>query len=272
MSVLQAVGELGVRIDVTMAILTVALLMARVLPMMVLSPVLGGEAVPTEVKIGLGLVLSMVLYPFVEARITILPTSAIPFIAVLLKELFIGVCLAFIVNLVFEAARLAGALIDTLAGTSMAQLVVPQLQSQASIWSSLEFQFAAVLFLTLHGHHLIIEALADSLQAIPLDRFPAFSGGAWAFFETVIRAWAGLFEVGLALSAPALLVVLLTDLAFGIINKIAPQVQVFFMAMSLKPLLATLIILVSLQLLATRLAGEFQMMFRFLRRALDALA
>jgi flagellar biosynthesis protein FliR len=272
MSMVQALPELAVQIDITMVILTLALLMGRVLPVIVLSPVLGGEVVPTEVKIGVGLVLSMVLYPFVADRITFLPTSALPFIAVLLKELFIGVCLAFIVNLVFEAARLAGTLIDTLAGTSMAQLMVPQLQTQASIWSSLQFQFAAVLFLTLNGHHLVINALADSLRDIPLDRFPAFSGGAWAFFETIIRVSAELFGVGLGLCAPALLVVFLTDVAFGMINKVAPQIQVYFMAMSIKPLVATLIVLFTLQLAAARLTGEFRILFRFLRQALNALA
>jgi flagellar biosynthesis protein FliR len=272
MSLVQAVVGFGIQINVTMVILTVALLLARVLPVIVLSPVLGGEVVPTEVKIGMGLLLSMVLYPLVADRPALFPTSALPFIATLLKELFIGVCLAFIVNMVFEAARLAGTLIDTLAGTSMAELMVPQLQIQSSIWSSLQFQLTAVLFLTLNGHHLVINALADSLRDIPLDRFPAFSGGAWAFFETSIRVSADLLAVGLGLCAPALLVILLTDVAFGIINKVAPQIQVHFMAMSIKPLVATLVVLVSLPLMAMRLSEEFGTMFRFLRQALRALA
>jgi flagellar biosynthetic protein FliR len=272
MSMAQALAELGVRINLTMAILTVGLVMARVLPVIILSPLLGGEVIPNEVKIGLGLLVSMVLFPLVADRMAFLPTTALPFIALLLKELFIGVCLAFIVNIVFEAARLAGTLIDTLAGTSMAQLIVPQLHIEASIWSALKFQLAVVLFLTLNGHHLVIAALSDSLRDIPVDRFPSFSGGVWRFFETILRVSADLFAVGLSLCAPLLLVIVLTDVALGMINKVAPQIQVYFMAMSIKPVVATLTILVSLRLWAGRLTDEFETMFRFLRKALSALA
>src|SRR5918996_5906446 len=187
MSMAQALAELGIQFNLTLAILGVGLLMARVLPVIILSPVFGGEAIPNEVKIGLGLLLALVLFPLVAERMPFLPTTPLSFVALLLKELFLGVCLAFIVNIVFEAARLAGTLIDTLAGTSMAQLMVPQLHAEASIWSSLQFQLAVVLFLTLNGHHLVIGALGDSLREVPVDRFPAFSGGVWPFFETLLR-------------------------------------------------------------------------------------
>ena len=272
MSMAQALAQLGVQFNLTLAILGVGLLMARVLPVIILSPVFGGEAIPNEVKIGLGLLLALVLFPLVAERMAFLPASPLSFVALLLKELFLGVCLAFIVNIVFEAARIAGTLVDTLAGTSMAQLMVPQLHSEASIWSSLQFQLAVVLFLTLNGHHLVISALADSLRSIPIDGFPSFPGGAWPFFATILRVSAELFAVGVSLCAPVLLIVFLTDVALGMINKVAPQIQVYFMAMSIKPVVATLTILVSLRLLAERLVEEFESLFRFVRQALSALA
>ena len=272
MTVADALAELGLKLNFTLIILTGGLLLARILPVIILSPFLGGEVVPTEVKIGLGMLLAVVLYPAVSERMALLPTSAFPFIAVLLKELFIGVCLSFIVNMVFEAARVAGTLVDTLAGTSMAQLMVPQLQTQASIWASIKFQFTVVLFLTLDGHHLVINALGDSFASIPLDRFPAFSGGVWPFFDTMIRVSADLFAIGLTLAAPALLVTLITDVAFGMVNKVAPQIQVYFVAMSVKPMVATLIIIVALNLIVGRLTSEFETMILYMRRAIAALA
>ncbi len=172
-----------------------------------------------------------------------LPTTALPFIALLLKELFIGVSLAFIVNLIFEAARVAGTLTDTMAGSNNAQLYVPQLGQQVSLFSSLKVQLAVVLFLTLNGHHIVIEALADSLVAIPLDRFPQFSQGAWPFFDLMIRVFADLLAISLALAAPTMLATFLTDLALGAINRVAPQIQVFFISMAIKPLVAVLICL-----------------------------
>ncbi len=272
MSLPEALAELGLKYNVTLTILTVALLMCRVLPVIIFSPFLGGEVVPTEVKIGLGVMLALVLFPLVSERITLIPISPLPFIAVLMKELFIGICIAFIVNLVFMAAQVAGNLIDTLGGTAMAQLHVPQIQQQASIFSSLKLQFAVVLFLTLNGHHLVIGALADSLLSIPLDRFPAFTGGMWPFFETVIRVSADLFMVGVALAAPVLLATFLTDLSLGMINKVAPQIQVFFISMSIKPLVAVLMVLIAIHLISTRIVDEFRGMFEVLSKALGQLA
>lgn len=268
----DALAEFGLRVNVSLVILTIALLMSRLLPVIILSPFLGGEVVPTEVKIGLGVLLSIVLYPFVADRVTLIPTSAFPFILVLLKELFIGVSLAFIVNMVFEAARVAGTLADTLGGTAMAQLHVPQLRQQVSIFSSLKLQFAVVLFLTLNGHHVVITALADSLRSIPLDRFPTFSGGMWPFFDTILHVSADLFTVGLALAAPIVLATFLTDLALGMINKVAPQIQVYFISMSIKPLVAVLMLLVAMHLVATRFVREFHQMFDLLQQALTRLA
>lgn len=268
----DALAEFGLKVNVSLVILTVALLMARILPVIILSPFLGGDVLPTEVKIGLGVLLSIVLFPFVSSQVTSIPTTALPFIMVLLKELFIGVCLSFIVNMVFEAARVAGTIADTLGGTAMAQLHVPQIQQQVSIFGTLKLQFTVVLFLTLNGHHVVINALADSLNSIPLDRFPAFSGGVWPFFDLMIRVSADLFLVGIALAAPVLLATFLTDLSLGMINKVAPQIQVFFISMAVKPMVAVLMVLVALHLMSSRLVREFESMFVIMKEALANLA
>jgi flagellar biosynthesis protein FliR len=272
MNLADVFADFGLNVNVSVVILTIALLMSRILPVIILSPFLGGEVVPTEVKIGLGVLLSVVLYPAVSSPMTEIPVSALPFVMLLLKELFIGICLAFIVNLVFEAARVAGTLADTLGGTAMAQLHVPQIQQQVSLFASLKLQLVVVLFLTLNGHHMVIGALGDSLAIIPLSGYPSFGQGAWPFFELVIRVSASLFTVGIALAAPLLLATFLTDLSLGMINRVAPQIQVFFISMSIKPMVAVLMVMVALHLITERFEVEFRGMFRVLRRAMDLLA
>src|SRR6476661_6333173 len=130
----QVIDGLTEKTNVTLVILTVALLMSRVIPVIILSPFLGGEVVPTEVKIGIGVTLAIVLYPAVSDRITNIPFQAFPFVMLMLKELFIGVCIAFIVNIVFDAAQIAGGLVDMLSGMNMAQVYVPQLQQNVTIF------------------------------------------------------------------------------------------------------------------------------------------
>src|SRR5207244_3088041 len=109
----------------------------------------------------------------------------IQFIGVLTKELFIGFTLSFIVSIVFDAAHTAGQLMDNMAGTNMAQIMVPSIQQQVSLYASLQLQLFITLFLTLNGHHMVIGALAESVRVIPLETFPRFEHGMWPFFDLV---------------------------------------------------------------------------------------
>jgi flagellar biosynthesis protein FliR len=266
---LQELGtELGIKVNLTVLILTMALLMSRILPVIILTPFLGGEVVPTEVKLGLGLTLGMVLFPGLVDRLELVPTSALPYVALLMKELFIGLCLSFIVGMIFQAAQVAGTLIDTMAGTNMAQVQVPQLGQQVSLFSSLKLQLTVVLFLTLNGHHFVIQAFADSLVSIPLDQFPRFSHGAWPFFDLTMRVFGDMMRIALAISAPVFLSAFLTDLALGMINRVAPQVQVFFIAMQIKPMVTVLMVFVALHLILLRVSDEFVNMFKLVKEAL----
>ncbi|WP_164014959.1 flagellar biosynthetic protein FliR [Pyxidicoccus trucidator] len=272
MNVADLVNELAARTNFSAAIFTVALLMCRIMPMLIFSPFLGGEVVPTELKMGVGLTLSIVLYPVIAGSVTKIPLSALPYIALMAKEVFIGFSLAFIVNIVFEAARVAGTLADTMAGSNNAQLYVPQLGQQVSLFSNLKVQLAVVLFLTLDGHHLVIQALAESLASVPLDGFPRFSKGAWPFFDLLIRIFSDMLRISLALAAPAMLATFLTDVALGAINRVAPQIQVFFISMAIKPLVGVLLAFLVISALLNRMQDELRDMLVVLNQALRLLS
>lgn len=269
---MQVRNELGLQTDFTQVLLGFALLMARVLPVIIFTPFLGGEAVPNEVRIGLGLMLGLVLFPAITEQVQRVPVSAIIFVALMLKELFMGLSLAFVVGIVFEAAQVAGNFVDTLSGSNMAQVMVPQIQQQVSLFSSLQLQLTTVVFLTLSGHHVVIEALGDSLASVPLDQFPRFSSGAWPFFELIVRLFGDLLRLAVALASPVLLATFLTDLGLGMVNRVAPQVQVYFISMQIKPAVTGLIMLSVIHVVLDRMVGQFGTMFHWLREALRLLA
>jgi flagellar biosynthesis protein FliR len=268
----QVQAQLGLKVEFTVVLLTIALLMARILPVIILTPFLGGEVVPTEVKLGLGLTLGLVLFPSLADHMQYVPTQALAYILLLLKELFIGLCLSFLVGMVFEAAQVAGTVIDSMAGTNMAQIMVPQIQQQVNLFASFKLQLAVVLFLTLNGHHLVIQAFADSLTLIPLESFPKFHAGAWPFFDLMARIFAELMRISLSIAAPVFLATFLTDLALGMINRVAPQVQVFFVSMQVKPLVTVMMVFVSIHLIMRRMQIEFANMFRALYEAIRLLS
>ncbi len=267
----QVFQQFGINTSISMIIFTGALVAARVIPLIVFSPFLGGEVVPTEVKIGIGVTFSIVLFPAVAERISYVPASAIPFMLCFAKEVFIGISLAFVVSVVFDAARVAGNLVDVMSGAQMAQVMVPMFQQQATIYSTFKFMLTVTLFLTLNGHHWVINTLADSLILLPVDQFPRFSHGAWGFFELVARTFGDMLRIGMSLAAPGMIVSFMVDMAMGMINRVAPQVQVFFMSMSIKPLAAALVISVGVLQILERIHGEFEHMLKLLQDAVRML-
>ncbi|MCC6334700.1 MAG: flagellar biosynthetic protein FliR [Myxococcales bacterium] len=268
----QLRADLGIQVDFTQLLMAFALLLARVVPVIILTPFLGGETVPNEVRIGLGVMIGLVLFPAITAQVQNVPVSAFLFVALMLKELFIGLTMSFAVGLVFDAANVAGNLVDTMSGTNMAQVMVPQIQQQVSLFSNLQLQLTTVVFLTLGGHHVIIQTFGESLALVPLDQYPRFSHGQWAFFDTVIRMFGDLLRIAIALASPVLLATFLTDLALGMINRVAPQVQVYFVSMQIKPAVTILIMFTAMHLIIGRMVGEFGSMFVWLKRALQLLS
>jgi flagellar biosynthetic protein FliR len=261
----------GLHTNITLIILTTALLVARILPVIIFSPFLGGEVIPSEIKIGIGVTLAILLFPAVADRVHLIPMHPVGFVLVLIKEVFIGLCLSFVVSMVFEATQIAGTVIDTLSGANMAQVMVPQIQQQVTLFSSLQIQLAVVLFLTLNGHHRVIQAFADSLVALPLDALPAFSHGAWPFFDLILRVFGDLLRIGLALAAPAFFSTFLTDLSLGMVNKVAPQIQVYFIAMSIKPMVAVLMVFAVINLVIARMGNEFGRMLNVVQQLVHLL-
>ena len=260
----QVFRNLGFQTSISLIIMTASLVAARVIPTIAFSPFLGGESVPTEVKIGVGITLTIVLFPAVAERVSQMPVGALPYILTLAKEVFIGISLAFIIGLVFDAARVAGGLVDTMVGAQQAQLQVPMIQQQAGLWASFKLMLTIALFLTLNGHHMVIQTLGDSLVLLPVDQFPRFGFGMWGFFELMMRVFGDLMKIGVALAAPGILAAFTTDLAMGMINRVAPQVQVFFVAMSIKPIAGALIMFVAIYEILRRVGNEFEHMLKLL--------
>jgi flagellar biosynthetic protein FliR len=258
--------ELGIKANFSQVLLIWALLMARVMPLILLAPFIGGDIVPSQVKLGVGISFTIMLYPFVAD--TPIPPGSISFVLLMLKEVFIGTTIAFLASMAFDAARSAGTFVDTVSGANMATVFVPQIQQQATLFADFKFQLTIVIFLGLNGHHVVLEGLFGSFKAIPLNSWPHFSHGFWPLFHLIIRLTADLLIVAAAIAAPATIATFVTDVALGLINRVVPQVQVFFISMSIKPMVVTVITLSALVVLYERFIGMFHQMLVGVQRAI----
>lgn len=267
----QLFAEMGMRTSVSLTILGIALLACRILPLCIMSPFLGGDQIDPQVKIAVGVLLSIVLFPAIESRLGSLPVTALPFIVLILKEVFIGTSLAFIVSFVFEAARIGGNLVDVMSGAQMAQVMAPMIQQQATIYATFKMMLATTLFMTLDGHHVVIQTLGESVLVLPIDQMPKFSHGMFSYFSIILRDFGDMLRIGLILSGPGMIVTFTTDLAMGMINRVATQLQVFFVAMAIKPLMAATMTFIVIYMILDRMKIEFGNMLSMMKEAVKLL-
>lgn len=215
------------------AVLLTGLVLARTVPMLFFNPFLGGHAVPGRVKMAISLVLAFFLVPFLDSAPAEMP--AMPtYVALFLKELCVGAGIGVFSGLVFWGIASAGRLVDTQRGANMGETMVYQMRAQASALGSFYFQLAIVVFLVLGGHHLFLRAWFESFRLLPPWDFPAWTMAAPELLDVVVDASARVFGMGLLLGGPPLVALVVTDVAFGLLNRAAPQVNVFMLSMPAK--------------------------------------
>ena len=238
-------------------ILAVGLMMSRILGMVWLAPFIGGKLVPSQVKIGLAFALGVLLYPFMlnEANLQQIfkppdPVFPLAFRAggFIIKEVFVGVVLGFVVMTIWHGAEMIGRFVDTARGSAMGTALVPEMGQQASVLGSLYYQLLLVIFLLLDGHLIFLNYFAQSYVMIPMISIPRFDVGLWPFFEMIIRLTAQLFVAAITLSAPVLIAIFITDICMGLFNKVAPQINVLFLMMPFKAVLGVLFSMLALYL------------------------
>lgn len=238
----------------------VGLSFARLVSFFSIVPFFGGAAVPPRVKVATAMSMVVILYPSLEASVPTGETlgfGPLGFIALLMKEVFVGFTLGFVASLFFEAVQVAGRIVDFQRGSTMGELYAPQIQSQVSEIGQFKLQLAIVLFILIGAHRFFISALLQSYDFIPAFSFPKFGAGWSPAAEMITTLTASVLSIGLQLAAPALIALLLTDLFFGIINRVAPQVNVFFLSMPVKMLVGIAAILIVLPHLAGRMQFYF---------------
>ncbi len=209
----------------------------RMAPIIAMVPFLGAK-VPAYVKMGLLLTLTFIMLPHmaVTSRTELLFDGT--FIVLCVKEFFIGMLLAFLAAVPFYMAESAGILIDFQRGSSALQVSDPTTQEQTSDIGVLYNYVLIVIFYEINGPFYFFNALFDSYTIVPADgwfmtNFFSFHHPFWQEIWDVVNR---VFTVSIQLAAPSLLSILMTEMFLGIANRLAPQVQIVFLGMSLKSL------------------------------------
>ncbi len=210
------------------------LVFTRWLAFTIMIPIFGALLLPSIVRIALAGLMSIVsVIVLAQGAFLLAPTNIFLVTALFIKEALIGFIIGFLASLIFFAYELAGQLIDIARGASMAKMLVPELKIQSSPMGTLFFQLALVIFLALGLHRELITNLFLSFEI-----FPAFSLAIDLKtinpFVVATKILASLFGLSLRFSMPVIFICFLIDLAFGLMNRVAPQINAYFLSLPAK--------------------------------------
>jgi len=209
-------------------------ILARIAGVFIQAPFFSSRSFVTSAKVALAIWLTIVLW-FVTPITTHLPTTPVAFLVILISEVAVGFLMGFICNILFVAIQAAGEFMDMQMGLSVAQALDPVFGSVISIIGRLTFFTALVVFLVMDGHHLLLAGLHQSFTTLPAGQLANFTSPGLA--QQLIALGSTLWLTGIKLAAPIVLLIFLADFTFGIVSRVAPQVNVFMLGFQVKPLL-----------------------------------
>lgn len=244
------------------------LIAARIGGIFIRAPVLSMRPIPSWIKTAICLWIAAVLW-FVVPLPRALPPNNFTLIMALINEVLIGFLIGFICSLIFEAIRAAGSIMDLQMGLSIATLMSPLTGGLVSIIGQFAFIIGMIMFFILDAHHMILAAFHQSFRMLPLGMPINLFSDKLAI--QILELGGALWTTALQIAIPVILLIFLSDFTFGIVSRVAPQVNVFMLGFQVKPSLGLIGIILILPLFIRQIAFLFAKMGEEMLRLFLAL-
>lgn len=218
------------------------LVFARIGTMLMLLPGLGEQNLSARIRLTMALILAAVVLPLHRAAYHIDPAALGPAIVMLIEEILVGAVLGLTARLTISALDVAGAVIAQQLGLGFVTAIDPTQGEQQAIVGNFLTMLGLTLIFATNMHYLVIAALNDSYNVFA----PGEVLGTGDVAALVTKTVAGAFRVGIQLSAPFLAFGLLFNIGLGVLSRLMPQMQVFFVALPLSILIGLLFLLLGL--------------------------
>ncbi|MCJ2058945.1 flagellar type III secretion system protein FliR [Methylobacterium sp. J-048] len=216
---------------------------ARVGTLIMLMPGVGEQMVSPRMRLSFALLTTLVLFPSVRPLLGGTEGLAGPrLIGLLFAETIVGLVLGLSVRMVLAALQTAGLIISQQLGLAYAMTVDPSYGGQQAALGNFLSLLGVTLIFAADLHHLAIEGLAQSYVVLPPDGVPAFSDALMLALKALTRG----FTLAVQISGPFIAFGLLFNLGLGVLSRLMPQLQVFFLAVPASVLIGMLILMGSL--------------------------
>lgn len=203
------------------------IIFARIGALTMALPGISATSVPVRVRLIFALALTLVLYPLIQPQLPPSPSTLPELLTTLIQEVILGVAIGLCIRLILSGLELAAAVIAVQTGLATAQTFDPNQAAQTSLFASFFSVLSVTLIFALDIHYMLLAAMHDSYQLFPAGKPLAVADFAKLSVDILREA----FRIAIQLTTPFLVFGLIFYLGVGILSRLIPQVQVFFIAM-----------------------------------------
>lgn len=245
------------------------LIFCRITSFFVVAPIFSMRSVPATYKVGISACIALIVFLIfgVDQKI---PTD-VSYFLLIVREILVGLLLGFVAYLILTAIQTAGAFVDIQVGFAMANVYDPMTGASVPVTANFKYAIATLLFLTMNGHHYLLDAIVYSYNWIPLDNeffLKLYAGNISGF---LIRTFATSFLLAFQMAAPFVVAIFLTDVGLGFLAKTAPQFNIFVIGVPLKIIVGLFMLLLLMPSFGFVFERLFNLMFESMRDLLNVI-
>lgn len=233
--------------------------LTRILALLATAPVFNNAALPARMRLIAGLAIAIALAPALPAPPAI-PAGSWLGLTVIVEQILIGAMMGFSLRIAFAALDVAGELIGLQMGLSFATFFDPVAGGQTPVITQFLGLLTALFFLAMNGHLLAIYLVAESFTVLPIGNLP-FQAISLA---ALVKSAAMMFSLGVLLALPLITALLVTNLALGVLSRVAPALNLFAVGFPVTMALGFIVLLLSLPYLGAAMEPVFNRGFETL--------
>lgn len=259
-------GTAEINETVLVAVGLFGLAFARIVMIMVQAPVFGSRHYNTQIRIGTALALTMVAFPNLPIP-SHMPHDIRGFVLAILTQIVVGLCIGLVSFVIIASAQFGGEMLDIQMGLSVAASMDPSMSGASTLLNRLCFYIAMLLYLIVDGHHQLMIAIYRSFDVVPLTYFRVTG----TLIVELIRLTGEIFVIGVQVASPALAALFITQVALGLLARVAPQMNVFMLSFPLNIAIGLMLLSVGLPMIFLLLRHHFDMNFDDMFRAIGQM-
>ncbi|MDJ0874228.1 MAG: flagellar biosynthetic protein FliR [Desulfobacterales bacterium] len=230
------------------------MVLVRVVAIFAAMPVFSSHNLPNMIKAALALAIALAVFPALDlGRTGGLQNWGVLTMGVM-GEVLLGACIGLLVRILFAGVQLAGQIAGYQMGLAIANIMDPATSLQIPILAQAYNLLAMLIFLTIDAHHWFFRSLVDSFTLLPLFEFRLSA----SIVSHLVDTAGAMFVIAVKIGAPVIVVLLLTSVAFGLLARTVPQMNIFIVAMPLKIVVGLVFVILSLPYLRLFMVELFQ--------------